>query len=352
MNKLFVNGMASISAQPAEIFNDDEPISYSENILQALDQDYKALIKPMMLRRMSKAVKMSLYCSRKALMEAQVENPDAIMVGTGQGCMQDTEKFMEKMLESGEGLLSPTAFIQSTHNTVSGQIALDLNCKGHNLTFTQNSVSFESALIDAILQVQQDEMNNVLVGGVDETSKEFTGFQYLDGQIKQENIHNLDLLNSESTGTIISESAAFFSLGSQKLPESYAELKDVKIINSISTSQITSTIQDFLSSNGISANDVDAVILGRNGDIRFDDFYEELQKGIFSDICQTGYKHLVGDNNTISSYAFWLGAKILKEKKIPEIFKLNALTCTNPKYILIYNQYLGKNHGLILLQSI
>ncbi|MBT8295081.1 MAG: beta-ketoacyl synthase chain length factor, partial [Gramella sp.] len=237
MNKLFVNGMASISAQPAEIFNDDEPISYSENILQALDQNYKALIKPMMLRRMTKAVKMGLYCSRKALMEAKVENPDAIMVGTGQGCMQDTEKFMEKMLESGEGLLSPTAFIQSTHNTVSGQIALDLNCKGHNLTFTQNSVSFESALIDAILQVQQDEMNNVLVGGVDETSKEFTGFQYLDGQIKQENIYNLDLLYSESTGTIISESAAFFSLGSQKLPESYAELKDVKIINSISTSQ-------------------------------------------------------------------------------------------------------------------
>ena len=352
MSKIYINGISSVSAQPESIFEGAEPEVYTENIIQALDQDYKAFIKPMMLRRMSKAVKMGLFCSKNVLQQASFENPDTVLVGTGQGCMQDTEKFMTNMLESDEGLLSPTSFIQSTHNTVGGQIALDLKCKGHNMTFTQNSVSFESALIDAMLQMNEPDINNALVGAVDETSPQFTGFQKLDGQIKTENIKNTDLFKSETSGTIISESAAFFSLNSEKSRNSYAELKDVEIISAMKPSEVDSHIENFLSRNSCSISEIDAIILGKNGDIRFDHYYEELQKGIFSTKCQLGYKDLVGENNSVSSYACWLASKILKEKRIPEIFKLNALNCKEPRNILIYNQYLGRNHGLILLQSL
>ena len=352
MSKIYINGISTISPQSEDIFEAWIPQIYQENILTALDQDYKSLIKPMMLRRMSKAVKMALYCSKMALLEAKVEMPDAILVGTGQGCMQDTEKFMINMLNSEEGLLSPTSFIQSTHNTVGGQIALDLKCKGHNMTFTQNSVSFESALLDAMLQMEDENIRNILIGGVDETSKEFTGFQKLDGQIKKENISNLELFDSKTSGTIISESAAFFSLASDKTATSYAEFKDVEIINSIEPSGLHSKIDLFLKRNNTLVSEIDAVILGKNGDARFDHYYEELQDGMFSDNCQLGFKHLVGDNNSISAYAFWLASKILKEKKIPEIFKLNTLNCNVPRKVLIYNQYLGRNHGLILLQSL
>lgn len=352
MSKIYVNGISSISAQPESIFENSKPRVYNDNILPAVDQDYKSVIKPMMLRRMSKAVKMSLFCSKMALKEADVQMPDAILVGTGQGCMQDTEKFMSNMLDSEEGLLSPTSFIQSTHNTVGGQIALDLKCKGHNLTFTQNSVSFESALIDTQLQLNDPEVENILVGGVDETSKEFTGFQKLDGQIKEENISHVDLFKSNTPGTIISESAAFFTLGSDRKSTSYAELIDVQIINSIEVPDLSSEIQQFLNRNKVAIEDIDVVILGRNGDKRFDGYYDEIQSGIFSAKCHLGFKHLVGDNNAVSSYAFWLGSKILKEKKVPEVFKLNALNCSKPGKVLIYNQYLGRNHGLILLQGL
>lgn len=352
MSKIYINGISSVSPQSEDIFEGGNPKIYKENILLAVDLDYRSLIKPMMLRRMSKAVKMGLYCSKKALLEAEVEVPDAILVGTGQGCMQDTEKFMINMLDSEEGLLSPTSFIQSTHNTVGGQIALDLKCKGHNMTFTQNSVSFESALLDAMLQMEDENIRNILIGGVDETSKEFTGFQKLDGQIKKENISNLELFDSKTSGTIISESAAFFSLSSNRTATSYAEFMDAEIINSIEPSGLHSKIDLFLKRNNTSASEIDAVILGKNGDVRFDHYYKELQDGILSDKCQIGFKHLVGDNNSISAYAFWLASKILKEKKIPEIFKLNTLNCNVPRKVLIYNQYLGKNHGLILLQSL
>ncbi|MDR5590333.1 beta-ketoacyl synthase chain length factor [Christiangramia sp. SM2212] len=352
MSRIYINGISSISSQSENIFKGEEPQVYNENILPALDQDYKSVIKPMMLRRMSKAVKMGLFCSKKVLQEAGIEMPDVILVGTGQGCMQDTEKFMTSMLDSEEGLLSPTSFIQSTHNTVGGQIALDLNCKGHNMTFTQNSVSFESALIDALLQVKEEDVQNILVGGVDETSPEFTGFQKLDGQIKSEDIRNTDLFKSESLGTIISETAAFFSLGTERSSAPYAELKDVEIINSMEVSEMEAYVTKFLQKNDLSVSEIDVIMLGKNGDIRFDNYYEELQKGIFSGKLQVGFKHLVGENNAVSSYAFWLASKILKEKNIPEIFKLNTLNCDNPRNILIYNQYLGKNHGLILLQSL
>ena len=50
--------------------------------------------------------------------------PDAIITGTGLGCLEDTEKFLTAMVTNKEEFLTPTSFIQSTHNTVSAQIAL------------------------------------------------------------------------------------------------------------------------------------------------------------------------------------------------------------------------------------
>lgn len=351
MNKVYIESISSISPQPEDIFESGTIKQYSGNILSALDQDYKSLIKPMMLRRMSKAVKMGLFCAKKALADANMENPGAIIVGTGQGCLQDTEKFMESMLGNEDGLLSPTSFIQSTHNTVAGQIALDLRCTGYNMTFTQNAASFESALIDGLLQFQSGT-HNILVGGVEETSKAFTSFQELDGQLKGSGSANIDLLKLSTPGTITSEAAAFFMLSSEKSSKAYAELLDVGIYNSIGISVLENRVKEFLDKNETQLSEIDLVILGINGDSRYDEYYKELQHNLFSGKCQLGYKHLVGDNDSISSYAFWLACKILKEKHIPEVFKLNTLNCTYPRKILIYNQYLGRNHGLILLNSL
>ena len=56
-----------------------------------------------------------------------------------------------------KNILTPTSFIQSTHNTVGGQIALELQCKGYNFTYVHGSNSFESALLDAKLQLELNE---------------------------------------------------------------------------------------------------------------------------------------------------------------------------------------------------
>ena len=92
---------------------------------------------------------------------------DAIVVGTALGCLKDTEKFLNTFITSTSDFLSPTAFIQSTHNTIGGQISLGLNNHAYNMTHTQNNLSFEVSLIDAIL-CMKDGKENVLVGAAEE----------------------------------------------------------------------------------------------------------------------------------------------------------------------------------------
>lgn len=351
-NKLYINGIASISAQAGNAVFSDSVAEYHQNIIPAITPNYKEFIPATSLRRMSGAVKMGITAAKIALKESGVLMPGAIITGTGQGCQQDTEKFLKAMLEQNEELLSPTAFIQSTHNTVGGQIALHLKCKGYNVTYTQNSGSLESALMDAQLHFfEQPEPQAVLVGGVDEISEKITSFLYLDGQLKQEEIYNLDLFKTNFPGTINSEGAHFFSFSTEKTSETYAELLDVLVFNSNTSEEVSGRISRFLKENHLTEDEIDLVILGKNGDSGWDHFYVDLQKGIFRNKTQLAYKHLVGDYNTVSGYAVWLACNILKNGEIPEVLKLNAVPVKKPKTILIYNQYLGENHSIILLGS-
>ena len=350
---MYINGMASIAAQTEENLFAGDLKSFQQNIFPATVVNYKEYIKPMMLRRMSKAIKMGLVAAKQALNEAGVEVPDSIIVGTGEGCKQDTEKFLENILDENESFLTPTAFIQSTHNTVGGQIALDLKCTGYNMTYTQNSVSFESALIDAKLQFAEDpDTRCVLVGGVDELAKTSTPFYNLDGQLKTGEINTAEILQSESGGTITSEGAAFFLLSEIRTQDSFAEISDCMIYREISEEKLQEEISWFLKKNDLKPEDLDAVILGNNGDVRFDHYYHQLQETILKNTLQLGYKNWVGDYNTVTAYSCWLGAEILKRNEIPQQLKLNNLEVKQPKSILIYNQYLGKNHSLTLLRSL
>src|SRR5690606_27841623 len=76
--------------------------------------------------------------------------------------------FLSKMTEQKEQMLTPTAFIQSTHNTVGGQIALVNGCNGPNLTYVHRGHSFEHALLHAYLYLRHHPDDTVLAGGIDE----------------------------------------------------------------------------------------------------------------------------------------------------------------------------------------
>ncbi|WP_282018757.1 beta-ketoacyl synthase chain length factor [Salegentibacter mishustinae] len=349
--KIYINGINSISAQNLDY--EENPVSYYKTIFPAISPNYKEFIKPIALRRMSKAIKMGITSAKVALNDAKIEIPDAIITGTGEGCKQDTEKFLVNLLDQDEELLSPTSFIQSTHNTIGGQIALNLGCKNYNVTYTQNSASLESALLDAEMQLLEiSEKKSVLVGGVDELSEKITQFRALDGQLKSIHIHNLDLLKEDSPGTITSEGSHFFTLSTEKNNKSYAEFRGVSIKNSIQPEKINDEVEIFLNRNNINAAAIDVVILGNNGDNRYDHYYKNLQQNLFKNTAQLAYKHLVGDYDTVSGFALYSACKILKSRRISSILKLNTSKPKELKNILIYNQYLGRDHSLILLSAV
>lgn len=350
---IYINSVGSVSVQKtfdnSEFLN--EITSYSDSVAHVINPDYKAYISAAKARRMAKGIKMSMVSSKIALQEAGLENVDAIIVGTGLGCIDDSEKFVSDIINNNEQFLTPTRFIQSSHNTVAGQIALGIGCKGYNFTYVHSAVSFESCLIDAQMQLEDEEVAHILVGGVDELVEYHVKSHRLIKHIKEQAVDSTKLLTSNTAGCVRSEGANFFVLSSQKQASTYAKLVAVECYNTLSKEQLPKKIISFLSDNQTSIEAIDLVILGNNGDINFDDYYTDLSNTIFKETPQAYYKHLSGEFDTASSFAFWLGAKILKTQTIPEVVKLNQIEVSNPQTILIYNQYRGENHSLLLLRK-
>ena len=121
-------------------------------------------------RRMGKLLKASLLSSLKALREAGVESPDAIITATSLGCWENSEALLRQLDEEGEVMLKPTHFMQSTHNTISSNIAIRTHCHGYNVTYSQEADSLEWALRDARLLIRSGRCRTVLVGCHDEST--------------------------------------------------------------------------------------------------------------------------------------------------------------------------------------
>lgn len=352
MSVVYINSAACISVQDTlnEHFFQNLKPENSTQIVKAIEPNYKEFIPPAMSRRMSKTVKMSSVASHFALKEAGIEKPDAIIVGTGMGCSQDSEKFLKNVLENNEEFLTPTYFIQSTHNTVAGQIALGLQCHAYNFTYVNTSSALEFSFLDAKLQINDGEADNILVGSTDEQTDRTMALYKLNNTIKKDENFPVDYLQSTTDGVIWAEGASFFVLGKNKTEKSYAQLKDIKISSRLDVAEIQQFIEDFLAKNDLTNNDIDAVILGFSGDAKSDVYYTEIMD-LFNDSALLYYKHLSGEFNTASGFSTFMACHILKNQEIPEVMMINTVKKEGIKNILLYNHLGGNDHSLVLLEK-
>lgn len=351
MKKTFINGVGSISAQKTfeSVFLEEAVLNEKDNVFGLETPVYKDFISPTAIRRMAKGVKNGIVASSLAMKDANVENLDAIITGTGLGCIDDSDKFLRNILDNNEQFLTPTSFIQSTHNTVGAQIALGLQCNGYNFTYVNGSVSFESAILDAKMQIDSNEAATVLVGGIDEMNDYTASLFKLAGIIKQDSESPFQLLKATTKGVVFSEGATFFVLEDKKTANSYAEILDIEILNILDKNEIEAKIIEFLKSNSLQISDIDVVILGYNGDVETDEYYKTLSENCFKNTQQVYYKHLSGEYNTSSAFGLWVGAKILKTQQIPDILKINFIEKKAIKTVLLYNQYKGIDHSFTLI---
>jgi len=353
MSAVYINSAACISVQDTlnENFLENLIPQNSAQVLKAIEPNYKEFIPPAASRRMSKTVKMSTVASKFALQEAGIENPDAIIVGTGMGCSQDSERFLKNVIENNEEFLTPTYFIQSTHNTVAGQIALGLQCHAYNFTYVNTSSSLEFSFLDAKLQINDGEAANILVGSTDEQTDRTMELYKINKTIKKEEDLPFNHLQSTSNGVIWGEAASFFVVGKEKSASSYAKLKDIKITNTVDLETTKSFIEEFLTKNDVKADDIDAVILGFSGDAKSDVYYQKAAD-LFSNSSLLYYKHLSGEFNTASGFSTFMACHILKNQQIPEVMKINDVKKEEIKNVLLYNHLGGHDHNLVLLERV
>ena len=132
------------------------------------EADYKRYISPMQARRLSPMLRQLVFAAYSALEQAQGIVPDAIITGTDLGCIAYSVSLLNQLTEEGEDALSPTLFMQSTHNTPSSLIAILTRNHGYNCTWSHGAHSYEQALRDAQTQLQLGLICSALVLGFEE----------------------------------------------------------------------------------------------------------------------------------------------------------------------------------------
>ena len=348
---IYINAIGNISPQKTadNLRFLEEPLSYESLQLRSIDPGYKEFIPAELIRRMGRIIKMGVAASKICLNEAGCAVPDAIITGTGLGCIEDTEKFLATLIRNREEFLTPTSFIQSTHNTVGAQIALLLKCHGYNFAYVHRGLSFESALTDAILRLEAGHAANVLAGGIDElTNDSFAIMQRL-GHWKRKPIQSLRLFEDTTRGTMAGEGASFFFLEKERKESGYAELKDVSMLfDPASDEEVEGWIAGFLSGRGLKTTDISLLVTGMNGDPASDTIYHKMLSGPFAGTPAARYKHLCGEYMTAGAFGMWLGSMIMKTQTVPEVVRMT----TPPgrlNHILLWNHYRTTHHSLILL---
>ena len=348
---MFIRDMSCISAQETyhgELFTDGVKF-FDESKLWAKEPNYKGIIPMGLLRRMSKLVRMSVATGMPLIEKHQ--DVEGIIFGSSNGSVDHSLRFLNQIVEYSEGTLTPTDFVQSTSNCVAGMLALMGKKRGYNTTHVNQGLCFESSVLDAKMLFEEGEYKTLLIGGGEEQSASNYNIESQRGLYKTEEISSKHLLNTITPGTLPGEGVAMFVVEAEKSNDSIAEIVAVDSIQHVDNEGLADKLEIFLKNNGLTISDLDSVVLGRNGDVVADQFYNRLEKDLFTDHNIFVYKHLSGDYYSAPAFSLWLTAQLLSGTELPEVcvWKDHGKT---PKNILLYNNCEGKQHGFMLVRSV
>ena len=346
---MFINNSLCISPQDTYSGYSSEVRVLDGHFYEALEPEYRGIIPLGLLRRMSKAVRMGIATSLPLINEDKLEG---IIIGSSNGSMDYSIRFLNQIIEYEEGTLTPTNFVQSTSNSIAGNIALLGKVTGYNNTHTNQGLSFEAALLDALLYFTDHPKSSLLVGGVEEISVTNYNIDSRRGLYKEHPVNSMELISSTTPGTSYGEGAAMFSVSSEKKEQSIAQVIDIDMRIETEDNSIIGWINDFIQKNNTTVEEIDSVYLGINGDSNFDHFYHSVETTLFQDNSTYTFKNLCGEFANATSFATWLVVQNMNGNPLPEscIRKGNAPSVS--KNVLIYNHFEGNQHGLILLQNV
>ncbi|MES2513441.1 MAG: beta-ketoacyl synthase chain length factor [Bacteroidota bacterium] len=352
MIKAYIDGTGCISAQNSidnEWFFDSVNLAKGD-YFDAVEPSYKEYIAPNLLRRMGRAIKMGVAAANLAIKQAEATKVDAIITGTGLGCFEDSERFLLALLNNDEQFLTPTSFIQSTHNTVGSQIALIMKCHDYNFTYVHRGFSFESTLQDAMMLFAEGK-ETILVGGIEEHTPNFILLNRKAHKFQDQKTGSA-FWNSTTQGIQMSEGTAFFVLNKTKSEKSLASLDGIQTLyKPKNEEEIFHKITAFLRAHDLTLSQIDVTLMGFSGDVNFDSKLQKLLPSIEKQSIAACYKNVSGEYHTASAFAMWTATKIIEKQQLPKVLSISGKVPSKVKHVLIVNQYLDINYSFTLLSQ-
>ena len=329
------------------------------------DPNFRDWLNPLESRRMGKLMKRALVTAQKVMKETEISQPDAIITGTGLGCIENTELFLDQLCREGEEMLKPTYFMQSTHNTISSLVAIQTKNHGYNVTYAHKGISFDSALQDAWLQLRLGKIDSALVGGHDEMTETFYHILKKGGVMGQD-----DEMCGESAVSVVLSKAVKpvetplqnksalrpfdWPQGSQAQgPQPLCQLTGFQMLHQPTMNTLMDALARLLQYAGKSLADVDYILTGISGHHDQDEAYLQETKTLFGQKPLLKFKHLFGESFTSSGIGMYVAAQCLKAGHVPSTLFVDSKEVSDkqPKCILLYNRSDGKNISLTLLEA-
>ncbi|HTJ11412.1 MAG TPA: beta-ketoacyl synthase chain length factor [Dinghuibacter sp.] len=357
---LFIHRSYCVFPQSADDL--DTLLPSRDNQLFVVEPGYPD-IPPGLLRRMGKAVKISVGAALPLLRGSGA--PDGIILGTGNGGLEDCIKFLDQIIQYDEGMLTPANFVQSTANAMASQISLLTRNKGYNCTHIHRGLAFEQALLDACLQVAEKPDRTFLVGGGDEISSYNNHIEALAGSFKAEPCSNTELYDSQTPGSLAGEGAALFRVGGARGAGGEAGagavghvpgagpaivIEAIETMHTRDVAAVAERLGRFAAGAFAQPSAApDLLLTGENGDIRLKPFYAAAEQALGLPVAR--FKHMSGEHPTASAIGLWLAVRALETGHLPAHMVKDASTAP-PRRILLYNTYKGLQHSFILVSKV
>jgi 3-oxoacyl-[acyl-carrier-protein] synthase II len=255
------------------------------------------------LRRIDHYGKMAILGSYLALEDASMLDIDptslGILIASGYGAGATTFAFLDSFLSGNDAYSSPTHFSNSVHNAAAAHISIFLGATGPCLSVSQFEMSVPSALICALHWLQEERVERVLFGAVDEYCdvlgycwRRFFGMNWT------ETVTEPFLFDRQSA--IPGEGAAFFLLSRKQ-----GSGKDY--------GRITGALTEYHDSAYLLHPDRTLFILGADGRRESGSHYERL---ITNEMNVTSYAPLYGSFPTNMAFDMAAACVSIKEGKV------------------------------------
>ena len=325
MNRVYIQAATQISIQqPLSESWMTEPVLSDAPYVRSTDPAFRDWLNPLESRRMGKILKRALVTAMKVMKDTGISQPDAIITGTGLGCIENTEIFLNQLCQEGEEMLKPTCFMQSTHNTISSLIAIYGHCHGYNSTYSHKSISFDSALQDAFTQIRLGDIANALVTGNDEMTPSYFSILQRSGYVGQ-------------PGQVPAAEASVAMMLTAEDTDILCEIEDVRLFyNPESIAPVQGP--------------VDAILMGLNGTEETDSVYRRFMT-LLPAAPILEYKHIFGECYSASALGMYAAAHLLHKGTVPAFMTTADRPLADVRRMLVVNHSDGRNISIITLRK-